>query len=90
VNPFTFDPSSLPASYVRVLRVLTTIGAILFAAATAYGWRATDAALSSKAHDIEAFLVFIKFIFCFVITAVSGTMALILTFLAVRCWTAEV
>ena len=86
---FSFDPVGLPAGYVRFVRVVSTAGAIAFAILTVYCYLATSRALNAHVQDIEAMLVLMKAGFLFVLTAVSGAMALICLFISFRCWMAR-
>jgi hypothetical protein len=81
-----FDPDAIPQSWLRVVQVASTLGALFFGGLTVYGYVLASRTLALRATDIGAMLLFIKFLILFVVTGVCGALTLVLGFVSVRCW----
>lgn len=86
MNPFAFDPAALPSSYLRFLRIVTTIGSLLLAAVAVWGYVMAQRALDGDAKDAAAMLRLLEFFFFFAVTGVSAAGAVLAGFVSVRCW----
>lgn len=76
----------MPRGYVRFVGITTAIGAVMFGGIAVWGFIQTDRTLSAHGRDIMAVLQLMKAAFLFVVTGVSGAMAVVLAWVTLRCW----